>query len=411
MQDQEPSPSFRLLFATFGRIGVLSFGGPAAQISLMHSELVDRHKWLSDKQFMGALSFCMLLPGPEAMQLATYSGWRLRGTLGGLLAGGLFVLPGAILIMLLAYGYLAYRDLPLVQKAFIGVKSAVIIIVLQAIVNMSKKAIKRRSDWIVSALAFTAIFALGLPFPLIVLAAGVWGFYSPQPIAHQAIGHWPNSQNTLKTVTLWGTLWACPLLLAYATNNDFLFDLGMFFSKLAIVTFGGAYAVISYLTQVVVNDFNWLAIEAMMDALGLAETTPGPLILVTQFVAALAGAKFGMTTLAALMALWTTFIPCFLWIFAGAPYVEWIMTRPRLRGALAAITAAALGLIANLGLWFALHLFFDIAATSWKSPVTILQSFNMLEAGLALISALLLFTFRLGIPKTLAIMAAVACVI
>ena len=212
-------------------------------------------------------------------------------------------------------------------------------------------------------------------------------------------------------MTLWGTLWACPLLLAYATNNDFLFDLGMFFSKLAIVTFGGAYAVLSYMTQVVVNDFNWLSIEAMMDALGLAETTPGPLILVTQFVAALAGAKFGMTTLAALMALWTTFIPCFLWIFAGAPYVEWIMTRPRLRGALAAITAAALGLIANLGLWFALHLFFDIAATSWKSPVTILQSFNMLEAGLALISALLLFTFRLGIPKTLAIMAAVACVI
>ena len=357
------------LWRVFGRIGLLSFGGPAAQIALMHRELVDERRWLTEADYLRALSFCMLLPGPEAMQLATYAGWRLRGVAGGFLAGLLFVLPGAAIILALAAGYVAWGGLPLVSGLFFGVKACVTVIVIEALLRVAKRALKSPLHRFFAALAFVGIFAFALPFPLIILTAAVAGaLFLPAakadiPAAPQTHGH------VLPTLGLGLTAWAAPLAMLWLTGQEFLLKLGLFFSKLALVTFGGAYAVLAYMTQVVVRDFGWLTTPQMIDALGLAETTPGPLILVTEFVGALAGygqGGWGLALAAAGLTLWVTFVPCFLWIFAFAPYLDWIATRPRLQSALSGVTAAVVGVIGNLALWFALQvLFHRVSVFDW----------------------------------------------
>ena len=338
-------PSLFLLFRVFLRIGVLSFGGPAAQISLMHAELVVRREWLKEQRFFGALSFCMLLPGPEAMQLATYAGWRLRGVPGGLISGLLFVLPGAVVIFALGMGYALYGGVPLVQAVFVGVKTAVVVIVLQALLTLARRALTDRASWVLAGLSFTAMFFLSVPFPAIIAVAAVWGYVQArgQVAEAPASGAPVPFARTAKTVAIWGTLWAAPVAAVWALGAVFLTDLALFFSKLAVVTFGGAYAVLAYMTETVVATKGWLTTAQMIDALGLAETTPGPLILVTEFVGLLAGHAEGgpwMAAQAAALTLWVTFVPCFLWVFTGARYIERILARPRLKGALAGISAA-----------------------------------------------------------------------
>lgn len=401
-------PTWSEMLRAYGRIGLLSFGGPAAQISVMHEELVEKRKWLAEKDFLGALSFCMLLPGPEAMQLATYTGWKQRGTAGGLLAGLLFTLPGAFVIGCLAFAYAAWGDLPGVQPAFLGIKALVVVIVLQALRKIAKKALVGPGAWIVAGLAFVALFALGLPFPLIVLAAGLWGFVTTQG-KRDAGPPAPQATVTLRTAALWLVLWALPLAPLYLLDQQFLIAIALFFAKLAIVTFGGAYAVLAYMAQEVVQTHGWLTPDQMIDALGLAETTPGPLILVTQFTAHLAGIGQGGVALgiwAGLITLWMTFVPCFLWIFALAPHVDRLLANPRLKGALQAITAAVVGVILNLTLWFTLHVVFVRIDETGTMPVPELASFDPRAAGLIAFAAGLMFLTRTGIFTALGIMAA-----
>ena len=404
------TPTLPDLTRIFGRIGVLSFGGPAAQIALMHDALVEKEKLLTEDQFLRALSFCMLLPGPEAMQLAIYAGWRLKGTLGGLIAGALFVLPGAFVVLALALGYAYYSDLTWVQGAFLGIKSAVILVVLQALLKLSKKALKTPLAWSLAIAAFVAIFAVGVPFPLIIAAAAAIGL--TQAIKGTGLTAPMSHAHLPKTIGLWGVLWIAPIAAAVALQAEFLTDIGLFFSKMAVVTFGGAYAVLAYMTQEVVQNYGWLSTPQMIDGLGLAETTPGPLILVTEFVGFLAGFQedgLGMGLTAAALTLWVTFIPCFLWIFAGAPYVEHLANAPRITAALQAVTAAVVGVIANLSLWFALHVFFtDLTPTAFLNaeiPVPTLSSFSLVALGLTALAAALSLVLRLSLPLTLLCMA------
>lgn len=403
------SPQYSDLWRVFGRIGVLSFGGPAAQIALMHKELVEDRPWLSEKQFLGALSFCMLLPGPEAMQLATYSGWRLKGLWGGILAGSLFVLPGAAVILALAMLYIHYGTLPLVQAAFVGVKAAVVVVVLQAFRKVTSKALTSPLKWVLAAAAFLAIYNLQIPFPVIVIAAGLIGAFFAQSDTQTFDA--PDKitlQNSLKHIALWGALWGAPIVLVVAMDHNFLTDIALFFSKLAIVTFGGAYAVLAYMTQTVSFDYGWITTGEMIDALGLAETTPGPLILVTEFVALLAGYKeagLALMLAAGALALWCTFVPCFLWIFTAAPYVEWLLAQPRLKGALQSITAAVVGVIFNLSLWFALHVLFSKTVQTQFGLLPLLQSFDAPALLLLILAALLLIWRQLSLPIVLAICA------
>lgn len=407
------APSWAEMTRVYGRIGVLSFGGPAAQIAMMHRELVEQRPWLSEAAYLRALSLCMLLPGPEAMQLATYAGWRMRGVPGGLLAGLLFVVPGALVIAVLALGYAYFGQLPFVQAAFLGIKAAVIVVVFQALRKVAGKALHGTQGWVSASLSFVALFVLGLPFPLIILIAGLWGMWQGSAPAPQVdappipAGHAP------RTIALWGALWAAPLALLWAMGNTFLLQLGLFFSKLAVVTFGGAYAVLAYMTQTVVQDYGWISTDQMIDALGLAETTPGPLILVTEFVALLAGfAQSGVmgAIAAGLVALWVTFTPCFLWIFLAGPYLERISAQPQLAGALRAITAAVVGVIANLSIWFALHVLFDqVNPAVWLAlPAPDLSSFNMLAAVFTIFAALLMLVFKRGFVTTMTILALAA---
>ena len=368
-------PTFLQALWQWARIGLLSFGGPAAQIALMHKVIVDEKRWLSERQYLNALSFCMLLPGPEAMQLATYAGWRMHGVRGGLAAGLLFVLPGAIVVLALASVYAVYGNVPLIEALFFGIKAAVLVIVIEALLRISKRALAGTAHLLIASLAFIGIFFLQLPFPLIIVLSAVTGFLfltetvepgvSTKSVSAQRSVDFAsaNVRSTATTIMIWLVLWFAPLLLTGVfSDTALLSDVGAFFSKLAVVTFGGAYAVLAYLAQDVVTHFGWLSAGEMMDGLALAETTPGPLILVTEFVGFLAGYRDGGWTTglaAAVMTLWVTFIPCFLWIFAGAPYIEWLGQQPRLRSALSAITAAVVGVILNLSVWFALHVFFQ----------------------------------------------------
>jgi len=407
------APSYPDLLRSFARIGLLSFGGPAAQISVMHDELVTRRCWLSEQQFLGALSFCMLLPGPEAMQLATYAGWRARGVPGGLIAGLLFVLPGALVILGLGFGYAIWGGVPLVQAAFLGVKAAVVAIVIQALVRLAGKALATPAHWLLAGLAFVAMFALSVPFPAIIATAALWGFWQsrgpvPRPVP---VGTAVRPAQTLCTALIWGALWAAPVLAAWAAGAAFLTDLALFFSKLAVVTFGGAYAVLAYMADTVVDAKGWITAAQMIDALGLAETTPGPLILVTQFVGLLAGYAEGgpgLALMAAALTLWVTFVPCFLWIFTGAPYVEAILARPRLKGALAGISAAVVGVILNLSLWFALHVVFGELRESAFGPLPVLATISWAGLGLTVLAAGLLVGLKMPMGRVLVLMAALA---
>lgn len=405
------APGTGELLRVFGRIGLLSFGGPAAQIALMHRELVEERGWLTEDGFLRALSLCMLLPGPEAMQLATYAGWRLRGTPGGLIAGLLFVVPGALVILLLALGYAFYGQVPLAQAAFAGIKATVIIIVLQALLKVARKALTTTSALALAGAAFLALFALGLPFPLIILLAALYGAVTRTGTPPEVERVPSTRPRSLRTLAIWGTLWALPVLAVWIADQDFLTQIALFFSKLALVTFGGAYAVLAYMTQTVVQDYGWITTPQMIDALGLAETTPGPLILVTEFVALLAGyaeGGIGMAIAAGTLTLWVTFTPCFLWIFLAGPYLDLISTKPRLSAALAAITAAVVGVILNLAIWFAIHVLFERVGTSdWHAaPMPEIASVNISALILTALAAGLLLGFKRGMVETLAFMAA-----
>lgn len=404
------APHITQILRVFARIGFLSFGGPAAQIGLMHQELVERTGWLKEKEFLGALSFCMLLPGPEAMQLATFCGWKLRGTLGGLIAGALFVLPGAVLIFGLAISYALYGAMPLVAAAFVGVKAAVVAIVLQALLNLSRKVLTKKINVAIALLSFVSLYAGLMPFPAVIFLAAAIGFLWPSddPIqvpASPAQSGASAMQESLKAILVWGSLWAIPVFLLFL-QGGFLKEVALFFSQLAIVSFGGAYALLAYMVQIVVQDYGWLTTDQMMDALGLAETTPGPLILVTQFVATLSGHAQGGVTLAlaaGAVALWCTFIPCFLWVFTGAPHVARILSEPRLSHALALISAAVLGVIANLSLWLTVNLLFAQLKSSIVGPLPIFSSFDTTAGALTALALLALLILRLPLLVTLSL--------
>ncbi|MGB0866029.1 MAG: chromate efflux transporter [Granulosicoccaceae bacterium] len=405
------------LFGVFLHIGLASFGGPAAQIALMHKVLVEQKKWLKEPQFLHALSFCMLLPGPEAMQLATYAGWRLRGFAGGLLAGLLFVLPGAIVIFILASIYAYIGDVALLQTVFLGVKAAVLIIVVEALLRISKKALLEKAHWALAGVAFVGLFFFSLPYPLIVLLAAVLGalFFSG-PAVHEPVAIAVKARQSLRVLALGLFCWFAPLLLLdHWVGAGILTELAAFFSKLAVVTFGGAYAVLAYMAQDVVELHGWLSAGEMLDGLGLAETTPGPLILVTQFVGFLAAFREGGLVLGlwgGLITLWVTFVPCFIWIFVGAPYIEWISTQPRLRGALQAITASVVGVILHLSVWFGLHVLFAQVEQVSLGPLALwmpsLSSFDWRVMLVSAVCAVLLLRLNFGVVKVLLIAAASA---
>lgn len=399
--------SYSSLSRVFGRIGLLSFGGPAAQIALMHRELVETRDWLTEAQFLRALSFCMLLPGPEAMQLATYAGWKQRGIVGGLIGGGLFVLPGAIVITALALAYGVYGNLSWMQAVFLGVKATVVIIVIEALIKVSKRALMGWKHYLIAAAAFVALFFFAIPFPIVIFAAAILGALDTHSETPQFSNTLPWA-NSAKIVAVGLGLWAAPIAMAAVFHQSLLIEIGLFFSKLAVVTFGGAYAVLAYMTQAVVNTHGWLTTAQMMDALGLAETTPGPLILVTQFVGMMAGfaqGGIGTALIAGALTLWVTFVPCFIWIFAGAPLIDWLEGRPKLTGALAAITAAVVGVIANLTVWFALHVFFGsvtyVNAGPLRTVLPDLATLQPLPIGLAILAGYLLLKRHWGLQWVL----------
>ncbi|WP_343562194.1 chromate efflux transporter [Kiloniella sp. b19] len=420
------SISLSELFSVWLRIGLLSFGGPTAQIAMMHKELVEDRDWFTEQEFLDALSFCMLLPGPEAMQLAAYSGWKVAGTRGGLIAGLLFILPGATVIMALATLYALFGEQPLAQVLFTGVKATVLIIVLQALMRLSKKALQNRAQWLFAFCSFVALFALNLPFPLIIMIAGLVGYLGfLGGAAHQSTAPQSTFKGSLKTIgqtaTLWLAIWLLPLigLIVLAGPGDLFSQLGLFASKLAVVTFGGAYAVLSYMAQDVVQQFGWLNAGEMVDGLGLAETTPGPLILVTQFVGYLAAYKnagWDQALLAgmagAIVVLWCTFTPCFLWIFSGAPLLDQLNHHPKIRRALGGITTAVVGVILNLSLWFAFQVFFtqklvlDLGITKLSLPEP--ASLDPKVLGLSLLSAVMLLALKWSIVRTLGLSALLA---
>ncbi|MFM9937935.1 MAG: chromate efflux transporter [Hyphomicrobiaceae bacterium] len=413
-----PAPTFAEALKVWLRIGLLSFGGPAGQIALMHKELVENRKWIDEQRYLHALNFCMLLPGPEAMQLATYVGWRLHGLKGGLAAGLLFVLPGALMMLVLTMLYAAFGKLPIVEALLIGVKAAVLAVVVEALLRIAKRALKGNADWLLAAAAFVAIYLFAVPFPVIVLAAALIGFWrgigaksAANTVATVAV---PFSR-TLATAAIWLAIWVLPLLgIAWVYGRDHvLTHIGIFFSKLAMVTFGGAYAVLAYMREAVPKDFGWLTKLEMVDALGLAETTPGPLILVTQFVGHLAAMRNGggdpqlMGVLGAVVTLWATFAPCFLWIFVGAPYVERLHSEPRLKSALAAVTAAVVGVILNLTVTFAIDVLSPTAVERWFGPLKLylpdLTALSWPAVVLSAVAMLTTFRFHRNIMETLAL--------
>jgi len=415
----EREPTFTQALAVWLRIGLLSFGGPTAQIALMHREVVERQRWLGEQQFLNALSFCMLLPGPEAMQLATYVGWRLHGVRGGLAAGLLFVLPGAFLVLTLAAIYAAFGEVALVQAIFLGIKAAVLVIVIEALLRVAKRALKRRIDWLIAALSFVAIFFFSLPFPFVILLAAIAGYVAArgetadsstnEAISEASIGR------AMRTAATWLLIWIVPLIAVALVfgREHVLTELSVFFSKLAVVTFGGAYAVLAYMTQEVVQNHGWLTAGEMLDGLGLAETTNGPLILVTEFVGYLAAYRFGggpplvIGLLGAGVTLWATFAPCFLWVLTGAPFIERLQHMPRLSGALSGVTAAVVGVILNLSVWFGLHVFFATVDALALGPMTLwlpdIGTVDWLSLALALVAAAALLWLHLGLAWTLAL--------
>ncbi len=421
---QSKIPDFPELVRVFGRIGCLSFGGPAGQIALMHKGLVDDRGWVDEDQYLHALNFCHLLPGPEAQQLATWIGWRLHGVKGGLAAGLLFVIPGALVILALSILYAYAANLDWFAAVFLGIKAAVLAIVVQALVRIGGRALSKQFKQGIAIAAFIALFFFNLPFPLVVLGAGAIGvagaIQRPDWLALKAVNGSPVTTQTpwattMRTIIIGVAVWAGPMAVILFTlgREHVLWDIGSFFSQLAHVTFGGAYAVLAYMAQEAVQSFGWLSAGEMADGLGLAETTPGPLIMVTQFVGYLAAFRApepftpliagiigaGLTT-------WVTFAPCFLWIFAFAPWIDRLENVKWLKGGLSALTAAVVGVIANLTVWFALHILFaqigerrvGALRLNWPDPL----SFNWQAALLAIFGAILIFRLKWNVLKTLA---------
>ncbi len=420
--------SFRELLRAFTRIGWLSFGGPAGQIALMHRELVEERGWIGGEDFLHALNFCHRLPGPEAQQLATWIGWRLHGWQGGLAAGLLFVIPGAFVILALTMLYAAAANLAWVAALFLGVKAAVLAIVLQALLRIAGRALDTNAKRALALGAFVGLFLLDLPFPLIVLGSGMIGMMlalkQPELLALK-----PGRANdtlparpwrtTIVSVLALGAVWALPMVLIALTlgRDHVLWDIGAFFSQLAVVTFGGAYAVLAYMAQEAVQGFGWLRPGEMADGLGLAETTPGPLILVTQFVGYLAAFRapepfspLVAGLLGALLTTWVTFAPCFMWIFALAPWIDRLGQAVWLKGALAAVTAAVVGVIANLTLWFALHVLFgdvgEVRLGALRLYQPMLASFDWRAGLIAAVAVVLAFRLGWSVPRILALCAA-----
>ncbi len=417
------NPTYRQALAVWLRIGLLSFGGPSGQIALMHRMLVDERKWIDDGRFLNALNFCMLLPGPEAMQLATYIGWRLHGIRGGLTAGLLFVLPGACVVLGLSMIYAVFGKVPTIEALFLGIKAAVLVIVIEALLRIAKRALKGPEHWVLAALSFVAIFFFGAPYPVLVFAAACIGYLlsvrqgtSATDKAASDVAHGVPLARTITTALTWLVVWITPLLAVAALfgKTHVLSQIGYFFSKLAVVTFGGAYAVLAYMGQDVASQYGWISAGEMMDGLGLAETTPGPLILVTEFVGFLAGFRHGgggvsipMGIAGAAITLWATFAPCFLWVFTGGPYVEWLNSQPKLKGALSGVTAAVVGVILNLAIWFALHVFFARVTLNTLGPLKLwtpdLVTIDWKIVVLAAISAFLLLWRHWNVVLVLAV--------
>jgi len=433
-------------FPVWLRVAMLSFGGPAGQIAVMHRILVEEKRWISESRFLHALNYCMLLPGPEAQQLATYIGWLLNRTLGGLMAGLLFIAPGAIVILILSILYAGYGDLTFVEALFFGIKAAVLAIVVEAVVKIGKRALKNVMMVVIAATAFVGIFFFAVPFPLIVLAAGLIGAIGlrlaptlfeakkanaeseaatiDRVMAGGGYDHTkPSAARAGKVLVICLTLWVGPLiaLFVFLGPSHVFYQESLFFSKMAVVTFGGAYAVLAYVAQQAVDNYGWLMPGEMLDGLGMAETTPGPLIMVLQFVGFLAAYRHPGTldpmiagTLGAMLTTWMTFVPCFLWIFLGGPYVEKLRGNKTLSAALSAITAAVVGVVLNLAIWFALQVIFaDVDERSiglLRLYVPQVESIDW--AALVITIAALVATFRLkaGMMITLAVCAAAGIV-
>jgi chromate transporter len=422
-------PTFGEAFRVWLKIGCLSFGGPAGQIAMMHRVLVDEKKWIDEPRFLHALNFCVLSPGPEAQKLATYIGWLLHGVRGGLTAGILFVLPGALVMLGLSLAYALGRGIALIDGALFGIKAAVLVIVIEALIRIGKRALKTSVLLGIAGAAFVGIYFLAIPFPIIVIGAALIGFLvarsSPAllglkddvgTLAPPMPDRW--RQAAIATVTGLAVWWAPIALAAIAFGpSHVLTDIGLFFSKLAVVSFGGAYALLAYMAQEAVSTYGWMTAPEMVDGLGLAETTPGPLILVTQFVGFLAAfrdplpfAPVAAGVLGAVLTTWVTFVPSMLWIFAGAPFVEQLRANQRLSGALAAITAAVVGVILNLTVWFALHVLFREVTETNYGPVRWFAfdplALDLKTAALAAIAAVLAFRFHRGLIEVVGIMAA-----
>ena len=422
------TPGFAEFFKVWLKIGCVNFGGPAGQIAMMHRVMVDEKKWIDEPRFLHALNFCMLLPGPEAQKLATYIGWLLHGVRGGLTSGILFVLPGALFMLALSLLYALGRGFSLIDGALFGIKAAVLVIVVEALIRIGKRALKTWLLLTLAAGAFIGIFFLALPFPLIVGAAALTGFLvarsSPElvgvktnveDLAAPPPDRW---RHALIAAGIGLAAWSAPIAIAWATlgPDHVLVSIGAFFSKLAVVSFGGAYAVLAYMAQQAVETHHWMTAPEMVDGLGLAETTPGPLILVTQFVGFLAAFRDAPPfspivagILGALMTTWVTFTPSMLWIFIGAPFVEQLRANRRLSGALAAITAAVVGVILNLTVWFALHVLFGEVQerqTGWLrwyafDPLAL----DLKASALAIIAGVLAFWLHRGLIEVVAAMA------
>jgi chromate transporter len=425
-------------FRVWLRVALLSFGGPAGQIAVMHRILVDEKRWISESRFLHALNYCMLLPGPEAQQLATYIGWLMHRTLGGIMAGGLFIVPGIIAIMALSYVYAAYGNVPLVVALFFGLKAAVLAIVLEAVVRVGRRALKNNAMLALAAAAFVGIFFLGIPFPIIIFGAALIGFVGARSglaIFQIGSGHGSSKQEgtaesllgdelpaharptvarALRASAIWLALWLIPVivLLLALGRADVFSQIAIFFSKMAVVTFGGAYAVLAYVAQQAVENYAWLKPGEMLDGLGMAETTPGPLIMVLQFVGFMAAFRDPGTlppmlagTLGGLLATWVTFIPSFLWIFLGAPFIEALRGNKALNGALSAITAAVVGVILNLAVWFAIHTVFREVDPVHLFPLSFdaprLSSVDPWALILSVAAIVAIFRFKVGMIPTL----------
>ncbi len=429
-------------FRTWCRVAALSFGGPAGQIAVMHRIIVDEKKWISEERFLHALNYCMLLPGPEAQQLAKYIGWLMHRTIGGLMAGILFVLPGFVSILVLSIIYARYEETVLFQSLFFGLKPAVMAIVLEAVLRIGKRVLKNGIMVSIAAAAFIAIFFFNVPFPVLILVAGAIGFVGGRiaPVQFAIVkGHAPmnarqspveeiqefirtDTQPTLKrslaisVVCL--TLWFGPLVLigSFWGPQSVLLQEGLFFSKAAVVTFGGAYSVLEYVAQQAVEKFGWLKPGEMLDGLGMAETTPGPLIMVVQFVGFMGAYRHPgpfdpllAGVLGSIVTTWVTFVPCFFWIYLGAPYIERLRGNRLLSAALSAITASVVGVVLNLAVWFSVHTLFSTVETRTYFPLRMLvpdfSTLNVAALGIAILACMMTFYWKKGMVLTLLVSA------